>query len=351
MDTWDAVVVGQGIAGTTLAWQLTFAGQRVLLLDPNRPHTTSKIAAGLITPITGQRLAMSWQVETFFPAAREFYARVAALTGVPCFHERTAIRLFRNDDERARWSVRRHSAEFQRYLCDPQPEPLVEPTFADDGGGGFAMHTAQLDVPRYLETSRQWFAEQGSYRQENFTWSSDLALEADSVRWQAGSTRYLISCEGYAASANPYFSWVPFKAAKGDILTIRFAQPLLPRSLHAGLWLAPTADPCVFKVGSTYDWHHLDDIPNPQAAQELIQRLRSLIHLPFEVLAHHAAVRPIIQESKALIGKHPVHPALGYFNGLGSKGSLHAPWFAAILADHLVQGTPIPNAFDLRKNF
>ena len=54
---WDVIIVGQGLAGTTLAWHLREAGQRVLVIDACEPVTSSKIAAGLITPITGQRVS------------------------------------------------------------------------------------------------------------------------------------------------------------------------------------------------------------------------------------------------------------------------------------------------------
>ena len=59
----DAIIVGQGLAGTTLAWCLLEAGLSVLVTDREEEVTSSKIAAGLITPITGQRLALSWQVD------------------------------------------------------------------------------------------------------------------------------------------------------------------------------------------------------------------------------------------------------------------------------------------------
>ena len=63
-----------------------------------------------------------------------------------------------------------------------------------------------------------------------------------------------------------------------------------------------------------------------------------------------AAVRPIIRESRALIGLHPVREKLGFFNGLGSKGSLHAPFFARQLAAHLVDGAPLEPEADVRRN-
>ncbi|NOU04706.1 MAG: NAD(P)-binding protein, partial [Hyphomicrobiaceae bacterium] len=45
-DIWDTIIVGQGLAGTTLAWRLVDAGQRVLMFDPAEAVTSSKIAAG-----------------------------------------------------------------------------------------------------------------------------------------------------------------------------------------------------------------------------------------------------------------------------------------------------------------
>jgi glycine/D-amino acid oxidase-like deaminating enzyme len=202
------------------------------------------------------------------------------------------------------------------------------------------MRTAQLDVPGYLAASRRCFQALGGYQAGAFEWADSLP--------EAG---WIISCEGFAATRNPYFDWIPFKAAKGEILTIRFEQPFPPRSLHAGIWMAPTAEARVFRVGSTYDWHCLDQHPTAEAREELERKLRALVRVPFTIIQHEAAVRPIIQESKALLGLHPVHEHLGFFNGLGSKGALHAPWFAACYRDYLLQGIPLPEGCDLRKNF
>ena len=164
-------------------------------------------------------------------------------------------------------------------------------------------------------------------------------------------TRFLISCEGYAATRNPHFTAVPFIAAKGDILTVRFHRPVPPRTLHRGIWVAPTSEADVFRVGSTYDWENLDQVPSATARSEIEGRLNEFFHVPYEVLDHRAAVRPIINESRALVGMHPDHRRLGYFNGLGSKGSLLAPWYARHLGDHLVHGTPLPDELNVQQYF
>jgi glycine oxidase len=333
------------LAGTTLAWHLAEAGQRVLLLDPHEPVTTSRIAAGLMTPITGRRLVASWRCDEFLPAARAFYRRIEQRTGARFFHDRTAIRLFAHDDERSRWAQLSAEPSVTRHLVSPQPVPLLDPELADTSGGGFEMTSAQLDVAAYLDASRAHL----DCRQATLDWRRDVTLTPDGATVLEHRARRVISCEGFAATRNPYFSQVRMRAAKGDILTVRFDAPLPPKTIHRGIWIAPTPEPGVHKVGATYEWDTLDQVPSAAGRAEIETKLRAFMRVPYTVLAHAAAVRPIIRQSKPLMGLHPAHAALGYFNGLGSKGSLHAPWFAAVFAGHLVDATPLPDDLDLRK--
>ena len=78
MERVDFVIVGQGLAGTTLAWQLLRRGRSVLVIDREGGVTSSRIAAGLITPVTGKRLAKSWRWEELYPAAVAFYRSLEA---------------------------------------------------------------------------------------------------------------------------------------------------------------------------------------------------------------------------------------------------------------------------------
>jgi glycine oxidase len=342
---WDVIIVGLGLAGTTLAWHLREAGQRVLVIDGDEPVTSSKIAAGLITPITGQRLVRSWRYDEFLLAAREFYTSIQKRTEQTFFHDRIALRLFRSETEQQNWADRRSKAEYQSHLTVPQPVPLLDPSLADASGGGFAMQAAQLDVAAYLEASRSAL----EWKPIFLDWHRDVSFKAEEVLICGHRARRVISCEGYAATRNPYFSWVPFVAAKGDILTVRFHDRVPPQCLHRGIWIAPTSDLDVFRVGSNYDWENLNQEPSASARMEIESKLEEFFHVPYTVLDHHAAVRPIITESTALIGFHPEHERLGFFNGLGSKGALRAPWYAQRFTDFLVHQTRLPDDLDLRK--
>jgi len=160
-----------------------------------------------------------------------------------------------------------------------------------------------------------------------------------------------VSCEGHAAAGNPYFSNVKFNAAKGDILTIRFREPIDPPRLHRGIWLAKANRAGTYWLGSTYERERLDEEPGAAARAEIEDRFRAFFRTPYDVTSHRAAVRPAIAESRAVIGLHPEHPRLGYFNGLGSKGALHAPWYAAALTGALVRRAPLPHFADVRRHF
>jgi glycine/D-amino acid oxidase-like deaminating enzyme len=345
MTAFDVIIVGQGLAGTTLALHLMTAGRRVLVLDAGKPVTASKIAAGLMTPVTGQRLTLSWRVDEFLPYARAFYARIEQETGQIFCHDRMAVRLFSKEAERAVFENRQADSQFRAHLADAAVDAILPGHVADTVLGGFCMNAAQLDVAAFLAAARGLL----TVEEATVDWEQDVAFDADSVTVLGHSAKYVVSCEGFSAALNPYFGFVPFNAAKGDILTLRFKSPVPACSLHRGIWLAPTSDPLVFRLGASYDWAQLDQIPDTAAGAVLEEKLRAFFHVPYEIISHEAAVRPIVRESKALIGFHPAHPQLGYFNALGSKGSLHGPWFARLFSKCLMTGAPVPAEFDVQQ--
>ena len=144
------------------------------------------------------------------------------------------------------------------------------------------------------------------------------------------------------AIANPWFQHIQFKPAKGEILTVRIRGLTEERIVHRGVWLMPLGDE-LFRVGATYEWSQLDSQPTVTGREEICSRLKEFLRLPLEVIGHDAAVRPILKHQYPVVGMHPGQPRLGYFNGLGSKGSLQAPWLAHHFANALTgRGTLDP---------
>lgn len=341
-NVYDVVVLGQGLAGTAAAWALHWAGLRVLIIDRGDPHTPSRVAAGLMTPITGQRLVPSWRWHEFWSTAVDFYQRVSEITGTRCLRPVTMLRLFADEREQQRFAERCQSPEF-RALATETIAPALEPSLWHAEFGGFMMPAAgQLDVSAYLDASRRWFLSQQALLEVELQPESDLVLTSQAVELpRFGLTaRDFVFADGLASEQHPWLHGVRFLPARGDILTIRLPGLTERRIVHRGVWLAPVEDD-VFRVGATYDWKRRDAVPCPLAREELLQRLSRLVKMPSEVLDQTAAVRPILQQPVPVIGRVPGQPRLAVLNGLGSKGSLQAPWCAGQLVRALLhESTP-----------
>lgn len=70
---YDMMIVGQGICGTVLSSSLILQGQKVLVIDDASNKAASKIASGVINPVTGRRIVKTWQIDDVMPAAVRIY--------------------------------------------------------------------------------------------------------------------------------------------------------------------------------------------------------------------------------------------------------------------------------------
>ncbi|OWK46743.1 hypothetical protein FRUB_00442 [Fimbriiglobus ruber] len=320
----------------------------MVVIDRAEAATASRVAAGLITPVTGQRLAKTWRLEPLWAAARAFYARVEAETQSSLLSELETVRLFQDTTERAAF-VARVDTILKGLVSGP--DVPVNATWFDAPHGGFAMVPAgRLDVARYLQVSRDVFARDGGYFVGEIDPERDVELVAGGVRLPRFgiAARGIVFCQGFSAVSNPWFPRVPYNFAKGEILTLRVPGLAESRTIHRGVWFLPIGGE-TYLAGATYERDALDCEPTPKGREELSARLRSLLRLPFDVTGHVAAVRPIVQDQRPTIGVHPDHPQIGYFNGLGSKGSLQAPFVASQFADFLTANGTIEREIDLAR--
>lgn len=344
----DYLIIGQGLAGTALAWTLFQRGYQPLIIDRCEETTSSKIAAGLITPITGLRLVVSWRLDEFLPFAVNFYRGIEEKTDCHFLELKPMLRLFASDQEQEQYRLRSQT-HFPELVT--VPAPLAEQTDFELSRGGFEMHGGgKLDVPTYLNASRDWFRNQNCFREADIDPERDLKWEADSVQLpRLGVTAdKILFCQGIQAQHNPWFESVPFEGVKGEILTLKIPGLTEQRVVNRGVWLAHwKAD--LYRAGSTYDREHLDCEPTAAGRAEIINRLTEFLKRPFEVIDHRAAIRPVIRGRLPVLGLHPQNPHIGFFNGFASKGSLQTPWMANHFVDVLEGKVPPEKQLDLSR--
>jgi glycine oxidase len=329
MRTVEVIVVGQGLAGTALAWQLRRRGRSVLVVGRESVSSPSRVASGLMTPVTGKRLARSWRWDELYPTAVGFYRMVESATASSFLHQKPALRLFADEREREKYHGR-----VDNVLAGLVREAPPVPGWFEAPLGGFEMpDAARLDAARYLDASREAFALGEGYVEEMVDLRRDVELVPGGVRLPRLGVQaaVLALCCGYAPAADPWFGTVRYNAVKGELLTLRVPGLAETRVVHRGVWLAPLGGE-LFRAGSTFNWDDLRPEPSAAGRAEIEERIRAFLRLPFEVVEHRAAVRPVIDAGYPVLGRHPEFRQVAYFNGLGSKGALLAPFFAAQLA-------------------
>ena len=84
----DYIVVGQGIAGSCMAFELMRRGLKVAVFDDSWKWAACIVAVGVINPITGKRLVKSWRSEVAHAAAKKFYANLEGILNAKFYHER-----------------------------------------------------------------------------------------------------------------------------------------------------------------------------------------------------------------------------------------------------------------------
>ena len=326
---YDFLIVGQGIAGSTLALELLQRGVRVLVVDRQDQGSSSRVAAGLITPITGKGLNPAWRQDEYLPVAEKFYQSLEDEVRGRFYHPCEVVRLFQSAREQEKW--RSKSAEHRKW---GEEKELADDALKSEYGGLKMSGGAWLDSQKFLTAVQNKLVAEDSYRVDDFC-EQEVEFGEGGVTWRDVTAGKIILCQGaYGLQGGGWFSDVPHRCAKGEIITVKLAGLPKDTRYHADGWLAARGDG-TWKVGATYDWKNLNSEVTEQGRDEVLGKLATWCDLPVAVVDQEAGVRPIIRNSRPVIGLHPKYEEVGFFNGLGSKGSLIAPAVASHFADVL----------------
>ncbi|MDZ7877574.1 MAG: FAD-binding oxidoreductase [Saprospiraceae bacterium] len=359
MNQIDCIIVGQGISGSILAYLLRKNGQKVLVFDENREGvlTSSKIAAGVINPITGRRFVKSWRIDALLPAAKSFYQELEKELSVLIWHDRPILRTLRDVEEENNFLLRRTYTDYAPYCGDttttPQTSdavfaPLTHPFFNKFYAFAETKNSAQVNMPLLMSRLRTYFTEKQMLINEEFSFG-DLQIEENQVRYKDWTAKKIIFAEGAAGAVNPYFSWLPFNLDKGELLLVRIPDLNLSTIFKNKISIVPLHDievdmpnqTSLYWVGATNAWNFADDLPTEANKELIISELREILNCPFEVIAHQAAVRPTVRDRRPLIGWHQKFSVLGIFNGFGTKGASLIPFFAEQFVENLLVNKPL----------
>lgn len=340
----DYLIIGQGIAGTMLSWFLLQAGKKVIVIDDAKPNSASRVAAGIINPVSGRRFEPAWMYDIIYPFAKDTYSRLSALLQVPVFTERQLWTVFPSAQMREAFLNKATVNDYTEL-----PAALKYEAFLDQPFGAAIVSGATVNLRSLLPAYRQYLIRQEALLETHF----DMAeLEISSTRVIYGDIEAdkIIFCDGVATTALSFFKSVKFLPNKGEVLLVKVPGLETTDIIKKGITLVPQENG-VFWAGSSFVWDYEDDHPTATQREVLEQRLGQLLKVPYEVVDHLSAVRPSGNDRRPIAGFHPNYPAIGIFNGLGTKGCSLAPFMAAHFRDVLVANAPLMPEIALQRYF
>lgn len=346
---YDYLIVGQGIAGTSLAHILLQYNKKILIINDDAIPSSSKVAAGIFNPLTGKKLVKTWMADELFPCASEFYQEMERVLSTSFYHPLGIYRPFRSLSEQNDYLALAADPAIAKYI-ETDPEFSAYDTHISNPYGGLEVKgSGWIDVPSFLTQSRAYFKEKEMFLERAFS-EADLLFENGMVKWKDLTFKSVILCQGIFARDNSFFDWLPFNPVKGQILELRMDHYGIRTIVNQGVFLLPQKGGLV-KAGATYSWHDLDWEVTADGRKYLTDKLQPLLKDQYEIVSQKAGIRPSVKDRRPLIGMHPSYPALGVFNGFGSKGVTLIPYFARQFADYLERNKELDPFVNIKRYF
>ena len=342
------LIIGQGLAGTLLGHRLEKAGKTVCYLDHPQQTAASEVAAGIINPITGRRYVKSWRIDDLLPEARSLYAELETLLGIKLWYDLPLVRTLFNRSELNQWDVRSGDDSYQQYTED-NPDlgvfsELTQPAFAYAG----IRETARVDIAKLVSSYREKLTQEARFIATAFDYDSIRTNSDGNFNVATFEAEAIIFCEGWRGRENPWFNYLPFGGAKGEVLRVKLAGPTPTKMFKHRIFLVPQEDDSYW-VGATAENRFTDDQPTPENAAYLEDRLKELVTVPYKIHNHQAAVRPTTKDRRPFLGRHPDQKRLIIFNGLGTKGASLGPLCSRWLTDYLLDNQELPDEVNISR--
>ena len=351
----DYIIVGQGLAGSFLSWKLINAGKSVIVIDDASPFAASKVASGVINPVTGRRIVSTWMIENLLPYSFEAYSAFGSDLGVSLISQKNILDF--HPTQQMQLAFKDKIPVENNYLRSNEDENKWKVFFNFNYGVGEINPCYLIDVSLLISTWREKLINTNAFFEEVFI-NEELKIvssigneetgETESVEYRGIKAKKVIFCDGAKGVNTPWFKLLPYAKNKGEAVIVEIDG--LPRNniYKHGLSIVPWKEN-QWWIGSTYDWNFSDLNPTAIFRIKAEQTLRQLVKLPYRVINHIATERPANLERRPFVGLHPLHNSIGILNGMGTKGCSLVPYFSHELTEHLINNSPINPLADVQR--
>lgn len=322
-NSYDYILVGQGLAGTILSHILMQQGKKVLVINKHNPKSSSYIACGIFSPIAGQRIAKIWKSDEITPILPDFYKGLQRMLGVRFFHQMPYLKLI-IDDELKEFARRR--------LADPEYTNAIEAKEyhlkRDVVQALEIKNTGWVDTKLLLDTYRAHLQQHNAYLEEQFD-ESLCTVNQEEITYKNIHAKHLIFCSGLEVNNNRFFPETVFYPTKGEIITVKM-QAKSDAIICGNVFVLPIGNN-LFHVGATFARTYDDVLPSEKGKEWLYTELEKIIDVPYDIVDHRVGVRPTTPGHRPIYYWHTAYPNVAVFSGFGAKGISYIPYCATEL--------------------
>ena len=341
----DYLIIGQGISGTWLSYYLEKANKSFIVIDNAHPNSASRVAAGIINPVTGRRIVKTWMIDELLSFLIPAYEELGNDLNLKAIEKKSLIDFHSTPQMKIAFDER--VKENGDLLFHPKDQGQYQNVFHYDFGFGEVDPCYIVNLKEILPVWRKKLLSNNQLLDEDFEITELKQADAE-INYKDIKAEKMIFCDGIHSSRNPFFKNLPFALNKGEAILIE--SPGIPSThiFKKGMMLTAIRKD-LFWLGSNYLWEFTDDQPTEQFRKQIELLLRSWLKVPFKIVDHKASVRPANIERRPFVGFHPGYKNIGLLNGMGTKGCSLAPYFAKQLTGHLINGSQILPEVDINR--
>ncbi len=358
MQTADVVVIGAGIVGSSIAYHLTAAGCRnVVVLE--RESATGKGSTG--KSMGGVRAQFSTPVNIQMSLySIRFYASFEERLGHPCDYRPQGYLFCATSDRHLAYLRANYGKQVAmglknvRMVEGTEIRSMFPPMRSDDIiGGSFCSTDGFVDPYSAMNGLMAWASEHGASLHKNTNVTAILrdARGISGVETPAGpiSTRKVVNCAGaWAASIA--------KMARLDLPVEPLRRMLVPSEPfdqfpHTAPMIIDMSNGFHFRPesrGFLLAWNDPEETPgfktdfDPAFVEKILSRAADRVpcfaDLPVNPKRAWAGLYEMTPDHHPILGEAPEVPGFFLANGFSGHGVMHAPATGKILSDLILTG-------------
>lgn len=327
----DYIIVGLGLAGLAFAEEL-LAVNKTFIVFENNSQTSSLVAGGVYNPIILKRFTPVWNAKEQLKVGLPFYKGLEEKLNITIDEKFVIKKAFKSIEDQNNWFTALDKPKLIDYLDSKSDISNYNGVLADFGFGN-VNEAGRIDTKKLVESYRSYLKDKQTIRFENFEYQQ-LNIDQKEIKYKDIKASKIVFCEGFGIKKNPFFKYLPLNEAKGELLTIYAPELNINFLLKSTLFVLPLGGN-LYKVGATFNWTDKTLNPSKEGKEELVEKLKKVINVPYTIISQSAGIRPTVSGRRPLVGVHPKLHKLIVLNGLGTRGVMIAPTIAKNLFNHL----------------